>query len=321
MNGRERNDVQRTQGGEDDFEIVKRSTDTPVYRRKAPPEPPTEPYEPESEEPSGGDPKGDEERPRQSIKGRMLLLVVLSLLLCGSIYLLASLIAENMQLEIIEINGEHPYKTEDILDAAELYEGQRLASISERAVEERISDKLTYVREVKVSVGFPNKITIDIVPGYAVMYSEIYGEYYALSAELRILEKSDTQSRFKADGLLPTSLPTAGRAVVGDYLTLGDDVSADFITEFFDTVEGSKFKGRINAAFLDEKYNIVFTADGSYRILCGAVTDLEAKLQVAAGIIDEMRGSGKLYAEIDVSSPKLPSAYPKESIMPYQKVG
>ncbi len=240
--------------------------------------------------------------PERRKKARVLMLVsvAVALLLLLS-YPIAKLVSSSLVITDVEIIGCDFYSVEEVLDAGGLAIGDGLPVFDKDVIEELTVLTLPYIESCKVNVEFPNKLIYELDEAKAVAYTKISGEYYALSESLRVLERSEESKTF--ENLIYIELPRASSAIVGDSLKFDIDVNTDYIAEFLNLLSESKLKTRVNKIFLEEKFNIVFTVDGRFRVRLGSPKEHMLKFEIVNKLIEENGGKTE-YAIIDVTIPQ-----------------
>ena len=128
------------------------------------------------------------------------------------------------------------------------------------------------------------------------------------------LERSDSPEKFVAAGLVYAELPEVASAVVGLPLALADGTDPVYIGEFVDAIADSELKGRISKIFLDERFNIVLSVDGRFRVKFGSDSDAGVKALAASRVIAEQELPEGGTAVIDVSDPSAVIAVVREEL-------
>ena len=247
----------------------------------------------------------DAERRR---KARSLLVAVCVILIAVLAYPLLKLFTSSMLIKEIEVDGNVPYGTEDLMDAGGITAGEGLFSVNAGDAETKILEKLPYVKTCSVKRVMPDTIRITVTPVDAMIYVSVADEYYALSDDLKVLERSTDPDVFRGRGLIYTDLPDVARSVVGDKLRLSGDADTDYIRDFLSGVERSELDGRITRLFLEEKFNIVATVDNFWRVKFGSPGDADMKMLTASRIIESDDFDTSEGAVIDITVPELACA-------------
>lgn len=239
-------------------------------------------------------------------KAKWLLTAMLLLFSFVLMYVISRFIGSFFVVGEINISGDSPYTPQQIIAASGMSIGDSLYRADGSAAEEAISEILPYISSVEVKIKLPSTVYITVESQSAVMYAEIAGEYYALSGDMRVLERSGSADGFDSRGLLHITLPPVGSALVGSYLTLTGGGDPAYIGELAAVLAESELSGRIERLFLDERFDIILSVDGKYRIRFGSDQNAADKALAAARVIeacgDKYDGDGNM-AEIDVSDP------------------
>lgn len=238
-------------------------------------------------------------------KAKWLLTAMLLMFSFVLIYVISRFIGSFFVVSEISISGDSPYTAQEIIDASGMSIGDSLYRADRHAAEAAISERLPYLSSVKVKIKLPSSVFITVESQSAMIYAEIAGEYYAFSDDMRVLERADSAEEFGSRGLLRVTLPPVGSALVGSYLTLPGGGDPAYIGELAAALEASELAGRIDTLFLDERFNIILSVDGRYRIRFGSDQNAADKALAAARVIEARGGtvSDGGMAEIDVSDP------------------
>ena len=87
----------------------------------------------------------------------------------------------------IEILGNELCTREEILGAAEIEEGSGYFSYNTSSAEKRVRERFYCVEQINISRSVFGKVTVKVTETKARWYVESYGEYFALSDDLRSL--------------------------------------------------------------------------------------------------------------------------------------
>ena len=102
-----------------------------------------------------------------------------------------------MRVSEIDVTGYSSYSSEDIITATGIKMGDKLYSIDKSEIARNIMRDCPYVSSVNVKFRFPNTVKIDLECYTAVWYVEIEGDFYSLDAELRVLEETFNEQKYK----------------------------------------------------------------------------------------------------------------------------
>lgn len=247
-------------------------------------------------------------------KAKKMLFVCIIAFILVLLYPLFRLVSNVFVINEIVVEGECPYSAEELLAASGLVQGGDLFGNDYDEAARMTLEKLPYLRSCKMESKFPNKVVFTVVSGDAVIYTEVAGEYYALSAALRVLERSSEPTDFIASGLVYASLPPTAVSLVGEHVKLSGGRDGSYITELLDALADSDLDGRVSRIFFEEKFDIVISVDARFRVKLGSPDDTKLKLHTAARIIEECGFTLEEKGIIDVSDPERPTSLKKNDV-------
>ena len=166
----------------------------------------------------------------------------------------------------IVVNGESRYTDEEIIEASGIKTGELLYSVNKKETEQKILDGAPYVKKVSIIRAFAT-VFINLTSDEPKYYTEVSGEYFILSKDLRVLERRLTKG--DAENLTKLILPELSTVVVGRYAEYGETGKNGYVTEtlgyFSEIYKGEKITeiGLANRfdgvyAIFDDKIKIIF---------------------------------------------------------------
>lgn len=224
----------------------------------------------------------DDDR-REKAKILMICLGIALVLLL--LYPIAKLAASHLVIEEIRIEGSTMYTAEQLLSAGGLKVGDGMPILTADTAEETLLSNLPYIQSCNISFELPNTLIFNLTDEVAAVYTEIYGEYYALSSSLRVLERAESSDSFSH--LLYIEIPRVTHAVVGEQLEFDSGETGDYIAEFLSLLSESDLQGRVGRVYFDQKFDIVASVDGKYRVMLGSPADMKLKLATVSKMIEE----------------------------------
>lgn len=193
--------------------------------------------------------------------------------------------ASHLVVEDVRIEGNTSYSGDAVLEAAGFKIGDNMPIFKVKNVEGSLKASLPYLKNCNVSFELPGTVIITLSDESPAFCAEIFGEYYAVSADLRVLERADTSGSFK--NLIYIELPLVSRAVVGEKIVFADGDDCDHITEFLTLLTQTGLKGRIDKVYFDKKFDIVACVDSEFRVMLGSPSEMKLKLTTAAKMIGD----------------------------------
>lgn len=218
-------------------------------------------------------------------KAKLLMICLGIALVLLLLWPMARFTASHLVVEDVRIEGSSAYGIEEILEAAELDIGDSLPIFKAKNIEGSLKSSLPYLKNCSVSFALPGTVIILLTDECPAFCAEIFGEFYAISADLRVLERSDTSESFK--DLIYIEMPPISRAVVGEKIVFADGDDCDHITEFLTLLAESELNGRIEKVYFDKKFDIVACVDSEFRVMLGSPSDMKLKLATVAKMIEE----------------------------------
>lgn len=237
-----------------------------------------------------------------------IVIVMLALAIFGLVRLTRSF----MKVSVIEVRGDSPYEPEEIITASGIKMKDKLYEVDAEAVEKNIKAYCPYINNVEIQTRFPNKIRISVESLAASFYVEIFEDFYALDADLRVLEETYDNQKFIAAGIPKLTLPNITSTVVGSTLIYGNnEQEVKYAEEFMTAVKGTTFKSRLTLVDIDEEFDIYIQVDGTINVYMGSIQDADVKLDAVERALSDPKLKDCTGAEIDVSNPQMLSVRPK----------
>ncbi len=218
-------------------------------------------------------------------KAKILMICLGIALILLLIWPMARFAASHLVVENVRIEGSDAYSGEEILGTAELEIGDSLPIFKVKAMENALRASLPYLKSCKITFELPGTVVITLTDESPAFCAEIFGEYYAVSADLRVLERADSREIFS--DLLYIELPLVSRAIVGEKIVFADGDDCDHITEFLSLLRESDLNGRIEKVYFDIKFDIVACVDSEFRVMLGSPSEMKLKLATVAKMIGD----------------------------------
>lgn len=176
----------------------------------------------------------------------------------------------------IIVKGESPYTNDEIIAASGIEEGKLLYSIDKKETERKILEGAPYISKAKIVRAF-GAVFIKVTADKPKYYTEVSGEYFILSEDLRVLERRLTKG--DAENLTKLILPELSTVVVGRHAEYGVSGKNDYVLEtleFFSSVyEGEK----LTEVGLSGRFDGVYAIFGDrIKIIFGSVENLDEKV-------------------------------------------
>ncbi len=249
--------------------------------------------------------EGGEEAYRTARAGRRrhaLRNAVLVLVLCGAFALgvVAAVYKLIYVISDVRAEGVSLYTEEQIIDASGVSVGDNLYSFSSKRAASRVIARCPYAAEVRIQRSAPSHVLFVVTEETALYYTEIYGEVRALTASLRVLERT-TEKEAQARGLVRLCLPEIDEAVAGRQVVFGDEKDGRTIREVLSLLGESALRERITAIDLRNLYGVCMICDGQFRLAFGDTESMALKLKIAQTVLEDDIFRAGIRASVDLT--------------------
>lgn len=227
---------------------------------------------------------------------KILIVILTGLLLWG----IVSWLISSIPLKKVRVEGLTRYAQEEVLVTSGLSECKHLSDVDKDAARDALTAFYPYIKSVRIRYAFPLGIRMDIVEEIPLYYTCIAGDYFALSEDLKVLERATSDRRFREEGLRMITLAGIRSAMLGQTLNYG----GAYLEQVLRDIDGSDLAGRITNVQLGDRYHLSVICDGLYTLYLGEITSIDAKLQIAALMLADVELPDGCSATLDVSDPK-----------------
>ena len=228
------------------------------------------------------------------LKGMIVLLA--TVLLWGVI----SWILSSVPLRRVQVEGLTRYSEEEILAASGLAEVKRMREVEAESVKQTLTAFYPYISSVRLRYSFPFDYRLHIEEEAPVYYTCIAGDSFALSADLKVLERATSTRRFKEEGLRQISLGGIQSAILGQTLNYG----GDFLEQVLTDIDESVLADRVTDVRIGDRYHLSVVCDDRYTLYLGDIDAIKAKLQLGALMLQQVHVPEGYRAMLDVSDLK-----------------
>lgn len=227
---------------------------------------------------------------------RVMLLTLCVLLVWGVISWLLSLIP----LQKVQVEGLTRYSEEELLLASGLSTTQKLLDADAEQVEASLPELYPYVRSARLRYSFPMSYRLVIEEEEPVYYTQIANDYFALSAELKVLERATSPRRFLDEDLQQITLSGIRSAMLGETLNYG----GDYLNRVLEEINASVLGGRVTDVVVGDYYHLSVVCDDLHTVYLGDTHSIDAKLQLGALMLQDANIPQGYRAVLDVSNLK-----------------
>lgn len=246
--------------------------------------------------------------------------------LCTVLVVIAAILL--IRISSIEVTGDVTmFNESEIIAAAGIDEGDGLFWTSSAKIKRNIRQNMPIAQNVKVTKSLFGKVTINVDLLEVDYYCRVGEYYYALDADLRVLDRNKSSSKYSAYGAVLVVLPEVREPVVNQTIVFYDTVEEtdtegetlypvrnsayyNYVTDFLRSLKESGYHTQANAVVLTEKFDVTLIYAEKFKIRFGDVTNSDVKFRVLYEIFEEGSMQYVDKASIDLSNPSVPTARP-----------
>lgn len=228
---------------------------------------------------------------------------IISFALIIAVFAVMCVVVYRLLFKVSEINvvGSESYTAEEIIEASGIGVGDHLYSFRASTLEKNVILRCPQVKSVEVNRSAPKKVTLTVSEKPCAFYADFYGEYRAMSSDLRVLY-SVTRDEAQERGLVLLRLPAVTKAVAGSEAKYSSVRRDDYIYTVTEALQNSELWGRVSAVDLTGKYDIEMVCDGKYLLTLGDSSAVESKLRIGAAVLSDEMFDGDDKAKIDLTN-------------------
>ena len=217
---------------------------------------------------------------------RSIFYVLTSLLICA--LFLAACVFLFFKVKSVTVEGNSFYDSAAITDACGIAHNVNLYSVKQSDVLNSLSASLPYIKSVKIKRIIPSTIVLVIEEDSPTYYTELLGEYFVLSDELRVIAHTDSEAKANTygDKLKKIALPEVSNAVVGKKIGFVKEINYNYITDFLGNLSKESIFSKTGYIDISDKFHIYIIADeGKYKISLGDSSDIPLKISFVETVI------------------------------------
>ncbi len=204
-------------------------------------------------------------------------------------------------VETIVVDGTGHYSFSEITEACGLEKGQIIFGISEKKMNQILTERFSFVRSITVEKQYPSTVVITVEEEEPEFYFEMKGEYYLITRSLKVLEYFEYEEKLNTryPDAMRISLPVVSKAVVSDVLEFESAAKSRHTDEVLTMLAGSRLFDGLTQINLSDRFDICIEFEDRIVIHMGSATDFEEKLDLVLGMIHAYsdEATGTLYAE------------------------
>lgn len=197
-----------------------------------------------------------------------------------------SVLAFAFPLKTVQVTGQTQYDTQLIAEYARTLAGNNVVLTNGGDVENALLERFTRLESVRVEKDFPNGITVSVTEDTAAYYIGIDGEYYLLSDELRVMDR--TVNDDDIEGLVRIDTDGIRSAVTGEELEFYASYQHDYVRDVLLEMSSHAMYGGVQSVDMMDKFDIRIDYDGRFTVILGIGENVNTKLTLAMAYIQSL---------------------------------
>lgn len=222
---------------------------------------------------------------------RKLFSILIAVLLCLLLIIVCIVLFFGMKSTVV--TGNIKYSDEEIISACGFDSSTNLFGIDFDDTSAAIKKQLPYIDSISFERKLPSTLLIKVNEDAPTFYTEISGDWFILSNNLRIISRYDSKGSVEIQdlGLIRIMLPEVSYAVTGEEMRFVRDANRDFIIKFIDQLNEINLIPDIQCIDASDRYHIcIYSSNGRFKILVGDASELDVKLLFTSKVIDSAFG-------------------------------
>ena len=202
---------------------------------------------------------------RQDKKRKRRTVFYVILFVMVSLVFIAIATAVFLKVSKVTISGNSRYSDKQIGALVPIAVGDNMFSFDAESIEQAICDKYPYVDSVEIKRDLPTTVEVIVKEEKPYYLSEIAGEQYVLSADLKVLERVEEEQGVDAE-LTLLSLNNVRRCIVGDELEFVDKRTYDAILSLYENFTANFIDDKVLGVDVRSRFDIYINYDNRFSI-------------------------------------------------------
>ena len=180
------------------------------------------------------------------------------------------------------------YTAEELVEAAEIENGDNMVRMSTDKIRSRMLSKLICIDDIKIKKRFPDTLYIEAIPSVPRVNIRSSSGYILVSEGWRILEIKEEANK----ELLMVEGYEMGNPVLASHLESEDPQKTKILENICGAIDKNDITG-MTSINMEDKYNIIINYDNRIDIKVGNSSDMDYKLRYAYQILKDEISSNK----------------------------
>ncbi len=202
----------------------------------------------------------------------------------------------------VKVEGNGEYDVKKIIQVSGIDKGQNLYLIDSENVERSVSSVFPKVSAVEVVREVPNTVRLKVTVDQAKYYTEIEGQFFALSDNLRVIDRTYTKQDMteRYPGIIKLTCAKLTRVVVGSDLVFENSAYLKATKNLIAAVEASEVSDIVTSIDVSDRFNMYVVCESRLKSNVGDNDNMELKLRFMNEIVKDL-GAG-VHGTIDIKN-------------------
>lgn len=227
----------------------------------------------------------------------------------GLVLLVAALLAFALaffKVKNITVMNEEDFSVDQVIAASGISYGSNTLFADKNRIVSSIAAGIPYADNIRVRKILPSGIKIYLEKGTGSYYTAIGEEYYILSDDCRVIDKTRDIESIELAGYIRLHSSKISRCIMGQKIEYRDIDLQNVFDNLTSLLKKYNLYAFCNDIVLDSKFDIKFLYKDRYTVMLGDLYDLEIKFQFFDRIVETL--SENASGIINVSDPELHEA-------------
>ncbi|MBQ7646222.1 MAG: FtsQ-type POTRA domain-containing protein [Clostridia bacterium] len=204
----------------------------------------------------------------------------------------------------VSSEGTEIYSEKEIIENSGIKNGESVFFISEKKVGERLKKQFPYLESVELDIDLPSSVKIIATERKATAYLKLKGDYYLLSDDLYVLERTGYEKITPGMIEISTLITSLKSVIVGEQLEFFYKKTTDNLVELIEVLEENGIIDKVSLIKANDRFNISMRYDNRFNVFVGSVASIEIKIPFLKEILKKLSAEPDVKGTIDISSEK-----------------
>lgn len=210
----------------------------------------------------------------------------ISLVAFLSLIVITCFVFFGFSLRTVNVSGSSDQLNESIKKTAESVSGKNVLFLDTTELENAILGEYPGLKSVSVKKKLPSGIDVTVTDDIPLYHISFDGEYYLLSEDLRITERTTDPERTQE--LVELTVSDVKKALTGEVIEFYYDYQYDYIRNILKEISEHEIGEKIISVDAEDKFGISCNYEGRFTVKLGVGENIPTKLTLAMAYIDSL---------------------------------